>query len=118
MIGWGSWLLIPFQTFTSVSVFKIMIETFTEAQWGYIFLSLGLIRLITLIRDQAWEGITSIVLTTLVWSYTAVSFLISKPQALLAYVSGFLAVISLWETVRIIKKMGTRKSVKAIVKQI
>jgi hypothetical protein len=51
-ILYGSWLLLPFDTFGSAITFSIMRQIMPECFWGVVILAIGIIQLVGLTTDQ------------------------------------------------------------------
>lgn len=101
-MGWGGWLLGPFDSFSASPVtFRAMRELAPEVIWGIGLTVLGLVRIWSLLggaprRVRIWSALT----TTLAWLFIAVMVTYSNPTTLAAPVYSIIALAACWAYVR------------------
>ena len=95
LIGWGAWLLLPFDSFTSSKAFTVLATYFSETTFGLIPVAIGLYILYTLIAFRIARRRYGILAATAFWIFIAVIIGSSNIASTGVAVYGIVAIFSI-----------------------
>lgn len=95
-ILWGTWLLLPFQTFGSSPVFSVMAVVAPEQVWGVLALASGVFQLVAAhTKRLKWRWYATC-LTLFLWMFIDVAFWLTQSYSTASVANLVFVVMSGW----------------------
>lgn len=116
LIGWGIWFAMPWDMRQLGRVYVTFETVLPENGWALVFVCLGFFRILTLALDRyrdtlKWQAV-GILFSIFLWTFSFAVYVQSEPRSILVYISTLISLTSIWELIRIMKKIDIRKEVK------
>lgn len=90
-IAWGIWMLMPWATFKTISVYFGL----TENQWGVGLLTIGTIHIISIFRGSIFSRRWFAFFGAAFWAFNAISVGLQSPTAALIPLFGIISLFML-----------------------
>jgi len=95
----GLWLILPFDTFSSGSVFDIMNQIAPESIWGVLMMVLGITQLYTVHTKRVFYRIWATRIMLPVWVIIDLSFLLSRTASSASITYFVFVMCSIWSLI-------------------
>lgn len=97
---WGLWLLLPWDTFSSVSSYSFMSSLLKETTWGALFLFVGGLQSLAMCGNVQLFRYPAAVFALVLWVSAGLMFFAANPYAHAPVLYGLLAASQGWVILR------------------
>lgn len=101
LIAWGIWLILPFETFVTMTSYRPMVDVIDERLAGIVVLALGAVRLYMILNNRVRPRRWMAILFGMFWGFNCFLALQANPGSLLVPVYGVFLAASLWIAYRL-----------------
>lgn len=98
--SWGTWLLLPWDTFASASGYRFMSSLLPERTWGILFTIVGLLQSLAMCGNVHVFRYPAAVFSMVLWVAVSVMFYAANPIAHAPVLYGILAASQWWVILR------------------